>query len=89
MLRYAWSLVGKGIGQAGVASMGLVCHPLLAGVISAFGAAKWTLHSLYDRLIYYVVLRRLAKVPAINTFVARRIAGPGLSSTIYFQVRKF
>ena len=33
------------------------------------------------------LLKRLARVPSTDTFVARRIGGPGLASNFFYQVR--
>ena len=44
------------------------------------------LEKLYDDLVYHAVLKRAARIPSSDTFVARRIAGPGLASDYFFQV---
>ena len=36
--------------------------------------------------MYHAVIKSRARVPANNSFVARRIAGPGLASNYFLQV---
>ena len=37
--------------------------------------------------MYHAVIKSRARVPAHDSFVARRIAGPGLASNYYLQVK--
>jgi hypothetical protein len=41
---------------------------------------------IYDNIIYHIVVKRCAKIPAHNGFLARRIAGPGLAAEYFYQV---
>jgi hypothetical protein len=41
---------------------------------------------LYDQIIYHLVVKRFAKIPAHNGFLARRVAGPGLAAEYFYQV---
>jgi hypothetical protein len=41
---------------------------------------------MYDKVIYHLVVKRFARIPAHNGFLARRIAGPGLASEYFYQV---
>lgn len=41
---------------------------------------------MYDTAMYHLIVRRLARVPAHDTFLARRIAGPGLAAEYFYQV---
>jgi hypothetical protein len=37
--------------------------------------------------MFYAVIKRQAKIPSSDTFLARRVAGPGLSSNYFYQAR--
>lgn len=37
--------------------------------------------------MFYVILKHQAKIPSGDTFVARRTAGPGLSSNYFYQAK--
>jgi hypothetical protein len=41
---------------------------------------------VWDNLMFYLILKPRARVPSRDTFVARRIAGPGLASSYFYQV---
>lgn len=40
----------------------------------------------YDTIMYHLVVKRLARVPAHDSFLAQRIAGPGLAAQYFYQV---
>ncbi len=76
-----------GVGQTGLAALAaLVFEPgalVLGGIFTLFTDGG---RRLYDALMYRLVIRPLARVPASDSFTARRIKGPGMSSTVYFQL---
>jgi len=41
---------------------------------------------LYDKILYQLIVKRFARIPAHNSFLARRIAGPGLAAEYFYQV---
>ena len=65
----------------------LVYCPVASLLISAKAVIVKLLRSGWDLVMYQVVLKRLARVPSTDTFVARRIGGPGLASNFFYQVR--
>eukprot|EP01105_Mastigella_eilhardi_P010901 TRINITY_DN2521_c0_g1_i1.p1 TRINITY_DN2521_c0_g1~~TRINITY_DN2521_c0_g1_i1.p1 ORF type:complete len:583 (-),score=108.70 TRINITY_DN2521_c0_g1_i1:395-2143(-) len=87
LLKAAWKVLGSGV--LNVALSAACCaavHPAVAAGVLVSGLLKYVAHSAYDTAIYATVLRPLARVPSSDTFAARRIAGPGLSSSLYFQI---
>merc|ERR1712224_1151192 len=52
--------------------------------------AARTLHAAlrfaYDELVFRTVVKCCARVPASDSFLARRTAGPGISATCYYQI---
>ena len=42
---------------------------------------------LWDHLMYQLVISKQARIPIKDSFIARRIAGPGLASEYFYQVR--
>eukprot|EP00931_Biecheleriopsis_adriatica_P040170 TRINITY_DN22997_c0_g1_i1.p1 TRINITY_DN22997_c0_g1~~TRINITY_DN22997_c0_g1_i1.p1 ORF type:complete len:1035 (-),score=210.26 TRINITY_DN22997_c0_g1_i1:133-3177(-) len=42
--------------------------------------------AIYDAVIFHLIIRRCARVPADDSFTARRISGPGISASFYFHV---
>ena len=41
----------------------------------------------WDAIIFQCFIKRFARVPARDTFLAKRIAGPGMASNYLFQIR--
>ena len=41
---------------------------------------------VWDAFMFHAVIKKRARVPASDSFVARRIAGPGLASNYFYQV---
>ena len=41
---------------------------------------------LYDSLTYHMILKHFAKIPAANGFLEKRVAGPGLSTSYYYEL---
>jgi hypothetical protein len=76
------------VGQAGVGLVGgLVVHPLVAGLIGLGASVRAGIRSFYDWVMYYLVVKPRGRIPTHDTFLARRVLGPGLSSGYYYQVR--
>ena len=42
---------------------------------------------LWDTFMFQAVIKSRARVPAHDSFIAKRIAGPGLASNYFLQVR--
>lgn len=41
---------------------------------------------MWDALIFHAIIKKRGRVPASDSFVVKRIAGPGLASDYYFQI---
>ena len=41
---------------------------------------------LWDAIMYYSIIKRRGRVPVIDSFVAKRISGPGLATSYYHQI---
>ena len=40
----------------------------------------------WDNLLYYLIIRNRGRIPVTDSFVARRISGPGLATNYYYQI---
>ena len=58
----------------------LLCVCILGAVLKRGCRGVW------DAFMFNAVIKKKAKVPASDSFVARRIAGPGLASNYFYQV---
>ena len=45
------------------------------------------LRDAWDTVIFRCMIGSCARVPLSDNFLARRIAGPGMASTYYFQIK--
>ena len=64
----------------------ILIHPSLAIISSLHAILKYLLLRIWDFLIFFLVIKRKAKIPISNTFVAKRISGPGLNREYFFQI---
>lgn len=46
------------------------------------------IRSVYDAFVYYAILKHHAKVPAADGFLQKRIGGPGLSGSYYYEINR-
>lgn len=60
--------------------------PLISLVILAGGITRYWLRLLWDTIIFHLIIKKRGRIPSSDSFVVRRIAGPGLASDYYFQV---
>lgn len=82
-----WDFGLAGVVQASVALvMGLVVHPALAVLRLIFETLRRQLRIGYDRMMWMLLLRR-CRVPSQDSFIAWRIAGPGITANYCFQIR--
>ncbi|CAH0564403.1 unnamed protein product [Brassicogethes aeneus] len=62
-----------------------VC-PLISLIILTGGFLRYWLRLLWDTTIFHLIIKKRGRVPASDSFVVKRIAGPGLASDYYFQI---
>ncbi|XP_069125487.1 uncharacterized protein [Argopecten irradians] len=65
---------------------GVLC-PMAALGVSIFGVLRRTGRGAWDTVMYFTVVKSRGRVPSKDSFVARRIAGPGLASNYFFQIQ--
>ncbi|KAB0793481.1 hypothetical protein PPYR_13101 [Photinus pyralis] len=65
----------------------LIICPIISIVILAVGISRYWLRLLWDSIIFHLIIKKRGRVPASDSFVVRRVAGPGLASDYYFQIR--
>uniref|UniRef100_A0A6B2KY87 Uncharacterized protein n=1 Tax=Arcella intermedia TaxID=1963864 RepID=A0A6B2KY87_9EUKA len=75
-----------GIGQIAACLLLVFLHPQFALLLGALVVTRHSLRYIYDFTLYHVILKRLARVPAVDNFLARRTAGPGLRGDWFFQI---
>ena len=66
--------------------MAFVICPLGAFLGCLLSASRKGLRDAYDAVIFQLLIKPLARMPLSDNFLARRIAGPGIASTYYYQI---
>jgi len=56
----------------------------LTGVV--VGVLRRGLRSVWDAFVFHAVIKKRGLIPSRDGFTVRRIAGPGLASSYFFQV---
>ena len=56
----------------------------MVGVV--VGGARRGLRSVWDAFMFHAVIKKRGLIPSQDGFTVRRIAGPGLASSYFFQV---
>lgn len=75
-----------GVGQAVCAAIGaFIVHPTLALSASGLASTRSLLQRLVDAVMQFLIYK-FGRLPASDSFLARRIAGPGISSTYYYRL---
>lgn len=60
--------------------------PLLSFIIVVGAIIRRFLRLMWDKLMLICVVKARGRVPIINSFIARRISGPGLAAHYYYQI---
>ncbi|KAI5727881.1 hypothetical protein M8J77_008103 [Diaphorina citri] len=64
----------------------IVC-PIACVLCVSVGLVRYWLRLLWDTIMFYGLIKKRGRVPACDSFIVKRIAGPGLASNYYFQIK--
>ncbi|MBP7843841.1 MAG: hypothetical protein KA116_03435 [Proteobacteria bacterium] len=77
-----------GVGQSVLSVFRIMWHALASAGIETWAAAQWAGLKAKDVVIRGALLNSsFLKVPTDDTWLARRISGPGLESNYYYQIK--
>ncbi|XP_076032256.1 uncharacterized protein LOC143020023 isoform X3 [Oratosquilla oratoria] len=63
----------------------VVC-PVLAFLALLVGVARRGVRHVWDTLMFHSVIKKRGRIPASDSFLVKRIAGPGLHNNFYYQI---
>ncbi|KAG7173436.1 hypothetical protein Hamer_G023461, partial [Homarus americanus] len=63
----------------------LMC-PILAAVVLVYGLIRRGLRHMWDAVMFHAVIKKRGRIPASDSFLVKRIAGPGLHNNFYYQI---
>lgn len=82
-----WRILLLGLGNIASSVAGaVVYHPIVALLVALYGSATAGARLLYDAFMYAVVIWPRARIPASNSFLAKRVSGPGMASEVFVQL---
>ena len=66
--------------------IGFIMKPAFYTLLFFIQLALVHARKLYDLLAFHLIVRRKARIPIENSFLARAVSGPGLSAEYFYQV---
>ncbi|KAG1671497.1 hypothetical protein GQR58_016444 [Nymphon striatum] len=83
-----WMIVIQGCIQPIIAIIiACIMCPFLTFIITLFAAFRYACRMVWDGIMYHIVIKRKGRIPAVDSFIVKRIAGPGLSSNFFYRIR--
>ncbi|XP_074099056.1 uncharacterized protein LOC141527456 [Cotesia typhae] len=83
-----WNIGIQGCLQPIVALLVTVCIcPIISFLILTIAVIRYWIRVMWDTAMFHLVIKNRGRVPASDSFVVKRIAGPGLASDYYYQIR--
>lgn len=83
-----WNILMQGLLQpvAALLVAVFVC-PLISFSILSVGVCRYGMRLVWDSLVFHLLIKKRGRIPACDSLVVKRIAGPGLASNYYYQIR--
>ncbi|KAK3915173.1 Glycerol-3-phosphate acyltransferase 1, mitochondrial [Frankliniella fusca] len=83
-----WNIIMQGLLQpvAALLVAVFVC-PLISFCIVSVGVCRYGMRLVWDSLVFHLLIKKRGRIPACDSLVVKRIAGPGLASNYYYQIR--
>ncbi|XP_044734371.1 uncharacterized protein LOC123296783 isoform X2 [Chrysoperla carnea] len=83
-----WNILIQGLIQPCAALLvAILFCPLLSLIILTCGVVRYWFRLCWDSILFHAIIKKRGRIPASDSFVVRRIAGPGLASNYFFQIR--
>lgn len=84
----AWDIMGRGLVQPVVALfVALAVCPMMSFTVTTVCLLRYWFRIALDTVMFHLVIKKRGRVPASDSFVVKRIAGPGLTSNYFYQIR--
>ncbi|XP_037776345.1 uncharacterized protein LOC119573262 isoform X2 [Penaeus monodon] len=63
----------------------VVC-PVFAAIVLLYGLIRRGLRHFWDTVMFHSVIKKRGRIPASDSFLVKRIAGPGLHNNFFYQI---
>ncbi|KAL1116016.1 hypothetical protein AAG570_005511 [Ranatra chinensis] len=83
-----WDILIQGLLQpiAAIVVTLIIC-PLLSFLIVTFALLRYCMRLAWDALVFHALIKKRGRIPASDSVIVKRIAGPGLNSNYFYQIR--
>ncbi|KAG7203922.1 hypothetical protein KM043_016942 [Ampulex compressa] len=83
-----WNIAVQGCLQPIVALLvAIILCPIVSLVILTVAVVRYWVRVVWDTAMFHLVIKNRGRIPASDSFVVKRIAGPGLASDYYYQIK--
>lgn len=83
-----WNILIQGCLQPLLALIvAFVLCPVVSVTIFTIGFLRYWFRLVWDSAAFHFIIKKRGRIPASDSFVVKRVAGPGLASNYYFQIR--
>ncbi|XP_026470656.1 uncharacterized protein LOC113374909, partial [Ctenocephalides felis] len=65
---------------------GVLC-PVAAILVLIYAVFRYGFRLLWDHIAFHLIIRKRGRIPACDSFVVKRVSGPGLANDYYFQIK--
>ncbi|KAK6642922.1 hypothetical protein RUM43_004424 [Polyplax serrata] len=83
-----WNIIIQGCIQPIAALIvGVIICPFISLVILAVALARYGIRLAWDATVFHLIIKKRGRIPASDSFVVKRIAGPGLANDYFYQIK--
>ncbi|XP_050419885.1 uncharacterized protein LOC126832893 isoform X2 [Adelges cooleyi] len=83
-----WNIALQGVVQPLLAcAIAFVFCPVTTIVLFIGALLRYWFRLGWDSVIFHLVIKKRGRVPACDSFIVKRVAGPGMATNYYFQIR--
>ncbi|KAK7794593.1 hypothetical protein R5R35_003607 [Gryllus longicercus] len=83
-----WNIIIQGFLQPILALfVAIVVCPIISVTVLTVGVFRYWLRLVWDSAAFHFIIKKRGRIPASDSFVVKRIAGPGLVSNYFYQIR--
>ncbi|KAL4132482.1 hypothetical protein QTP88_009622 [Uroleucon formosanum] len=83
-----WNMIFQGILQPLIACLiAFILCPIITVILFIVALLRYWFRLAWDSVIYHLVIKKRGRIPACDSFIVKRVAGPGMASDYYFQIR--
>lgn len=87
LIQSSAKFVVKGLGQLVTMPFAAIFECICGGVRIGWETACFSTRHVYDALVYHFIIKHRARIPMQDSFLARRVSGPGIAVEYFYQIQ--